>query len=151
MNVGHLRQHHVVTCQPADNLVTAARLMREKHVGFLVVVEVDAQDGDLTPIGVITDRDIVISVVAEDVSPHSLTVGDVMTRKPVVALSEDPLSDSVQQMRLKGVRRLPVVGTRGHLVGVISLDDVLTRMAADFGGAAGAISKGRALETEIRP
>jgi signal-transduction protein with cAMP-binding, CBS, and nucleotidyltransferase domain len=85
MNVGQMCQREAVTVQASDDVVTAARLMREKHVGFLVVVEPAAQEGDVVPIGVITDRDIVISTIALGVDPKTLSVGDVMTCKPTVA------------------------------------------------------------------
>jgi len=151
MNVGQVCQHKVVTIGASDDLATAARLMREKHIGYLVVVEPAAQEGKFVPIGVLTDRDIVISVVATELAPRSVSVGDVMTRKPTVALQEDCVGDALQEMRRIGVRRLPVVGAYGHLHGVLSLDDVLLRMADDFGGAAGAIRTELARETAQRP
>lgn len=151
MNAGQICQREVVTVRPSDEIVTAARLMREKHVGFLVVVEPAAREGDVVPVGVLTDRDIVVSTVAMDVDPRTLSVGDVMTRQPTVTLAQDSVADAVSQMRHRGVRRLPVVGPYGHLVGVISLDDILTQRAEEIGAAAAAITKGRQLESGTRP
>jgi len=150
MNVGHVCQHKVVTTSPTEDLATAARLMREKHIGYLVVVEPGAQEG-FVPVGVLTDRDIVVSVVAADADPRALCVGDVMTRKPVTVLLEDTVPDALQEMRRIGVRRLPVVGPFGNLHGILSLDDILIRMAGDLDGAAGAIRKERAVESTSRP
>ncbi len=147
MNAGHLCQRNAVTVQASDELTTAARLMREKHVGFLVVVEPAAQEGAVVPVGVITDRDIVVSTIALGVDPKTLSVGDVMTCKPTVALAEDSIPDAVYRMRHAGVRRLPVVGDYGHLVGVLSLDDVLTNRADELGAAAAVITKAREHET----
>jgi CBS domain-containing protein len=150
MNVGQLCQHRVVTVQSSDELRTAAKLMREQHVGFLVVVRPSLPEGGLEVIGVITDRDIVVSTLALDVDPSSVSVGDVMTRKPAVALAQDTLADAIQQMRHRGVRRLPVVGDYCRLVGVISLDDILRQHADEVGAAAGVIAKGLELENHVR-
>jgi predicted transcriptional regulator len=73
-----------------------------------------------------------------------------MTSSPAVALAQDCIADALQQMRHRGVRRLPVVGDYGKLVGVISLDDILTRHADEIGAAAAAISKGREQESRAR-
>src|SRR5688572_9194655 len=81
MNVGQICQRNVVTVRASDDLSTAARMMREKHIGYLIVVEPTSQ-GERTPVGVLTDRDIVVAVVAQDADPRALTVGDVMTCNP---------------------------------------------------------------------
>jgi CBS domain-containing protein len=150
MNVGQICQRHVITVKPTDELRTAARLMREHHVGFLVVVRPSLPEGGLEPVGVITDRDIVVSTLALDVDPHSVTVGDVMTQKPAVALEQDSVADALHQMRHHGVRRLPVVGDYCKLTGVLSLDDILTQRAEEIGTAAAAINTARDLESRAR-
>ena len=151
MSVGQICKHKVVTIGAAEPLVTAARLMREEHIGYLVVVEPAAQEGEWVPIGVLSDRDIVVSVVARDADPRGLCVGDVMTRKPTVALMEDSLSDALNEMRRIGVRRLPVVGAYGWLRGLLSLDDVLIKMSDELKGAAGAIRREWSVERTERP
>ena len=151
MNVGQICQRNVVTVSASEDLSTAARLMREKHIGYLIVVEPALQAGGLTPIGVLTDRDIVVEVVAQDADPRSLRVGDVMTPKPLVVLLEDSLPDALAQMQRIGVRRLPVVGAYGLLAGVLSLDDILKRMADDLHTATGAIIRERTIESALRP
>lgn len=150
MNVGQICQHRAITVQRSDELRTAAKLMREHHVGFLVVVQPSCAAEGSEVVGVITDRDIVISTLALDVDPASVVVGDVMTRKPAVAMAEDSVADAIHQMRHCGVRRLPVVGAYGKLVGVLSLDDILQRHADEVSAAAGAIVKGRELESRER-
>jgi CBS domain-containing protein len=134
-----------------DDLASAARLMRENHIGFLVVVEPSLQEAGFTPVGVLTDRDIVVSVVAREADPRSLRVGDVMTQKPLTVMTDDSIADALEQMKRIGVRRLPVVGYCGILEGVVSLDDVLASMARDLGSAAGAIARERAVEGVMRP
>lgn len=102
----------------------AARLMRENHVGCLVVV--DERSDKRAVIGLLTDRDIVTAVVAADLAPSALWVEDVMTTDLVVAREEDSLIDLIRTMRSKGVRRVPVVGLENELTGIVSLDDVLS-------------------------
>src|SRR5512147_2848625 len=99
MNVGQLCNRNVITVRKTDEIPVAARLMREKHVGYLVVADPDVSGPTQRPIGVLTDRDIVVGVVAQDVNPRSLTVGDVMTRNPVVIELNDTIAAAVQEMR----------------------------------------------------
>jgi CBS domain-containing protein len=150
MNVGQICQRRAITVRPTDELRTAARLMRENHIGFLVVVRPTLPEGGLEPVGVITDRDIVVSTLALDIDPAAVSVGDVMTQKPAVVLTHDSVADALYQMRHRGVRRLPVVGQYGKLVGVVSLDDILTRHADEVGAAAAVITKARDEESRAR-
>lgn len=101
----------------------AARLMRENHVGCLVVA--DDMPNQRTVIGLLTDRDIVTAVVAADLAPSALRVEDVMTTDLVVAREEDSVIDLIRTMRSKGVRRVPVVGQQNELIGIVTFDDVL--------------------------
>lgn len=101
----------------------AARLMRENHVGCLVVA--DDMPDQRTVIGLLTDRDIVTAVVAADLAPSALRVEDVMTTDLVVAREEDSVIDLIRTMRSKGVRRVPVVGLQDELIGIVTFDDVL--------------------------
>lgn len=92
MNVGDICQRNVATVRPFDELLTAARLMREKHVGYLVVVEPATAEQAWRPIGVLTDRDLVIEVLAREADPRKLRAEDVMTRDPVVIQMSDAIS-----------------------------------------------------------
>lgn len=125
--------------------------MREKHVGFLVVTEFDVASQQERPLGVITDRDIVVAVVARETDPRSLRVEDVMTRQPVVVPEGSSIASALQQMRRIGVRRLPVVDYRGHLVGVLSLDDVIGALAGELQDVAGSIQNEQRIEGALRP
>jgi CBS domain-containing protein len=151
MNVAKLCRRDVVTIRPHDELTSAAQLMRDRHVGYLIVVDVDVADGCQRPIGVLTDRDIVVTVVARDVSPRAFRVSDVMTRQPVVAAESDSLDKALESMRAIGVRRLPVVGNRGQLTGVISIDDIIDALAQGLGDVAGSIRNEQRLEEVLRP
>jgi len=150
MIVGQLCQRKTVTVSPKDELVAAARLMRERHVGYLVVVEEDPATEVLRPIGVLTDRDIVIAVIAKEAELKALRAGDVMNPQPVVIEESQSIEAALQQMRRAGVRRLPVIGRRGELSGVLSLDDVLDYLAGQVQNVAGAIRNERQIEGTVR-
>lgn len=151
MNVGLLCRRNVVTVRKCDELTAAAKLMREHHVGYLVVIEPDFTGATARPIGVLTDRDIVVAVVAREADPRHLTVGDIMTPNPVVLELGDTISAAMAEMRRIGVRRLPVIGDSGELVGLLSLDDVLDVLAGELQNIAGAIRNERRIEVDLRP
>ena len=86
----------------------------------------------------LTDRDLVLAVMARDVDAHTVTVEDVMTRQPLIANESDELSDLLQAMRMAGIRRVPVVDVRGALVGIMAIDDaidVITGLMCDISGS----------------
>ncbi len=151
MNTGQLCNRNPITVRRTDELIRAAQLMREKHIGYLVVVDPEVPQELARPIGVVTDRDIVISVVARETDPHALRVGDVMTAQPVTIAAAEPVEKAVREMRRIGVRRLPVVGQRGELVGVLSLDDVLEALAGELQNLAGSVRNERLIEGSLRP
>ncbi|MET0986326.1 MAG: CBS domain-containing protein [Steroidobacteraceae bacterium] len=137
MNVGSYCHHRVITVHPQADLAEAAAHMRSNHVGLLVVVN----PGDVRPIGVLTDRDIVVQVVAKNLSPAMITVADAMTRDVVIAHEEEPLTTISQRMRSNGVRRVPVVDDKGALSGIIASDDILDISATILSNLASATHK----------
>jgi CBS domain-containing protein len=151
MYVSQLCKSQVVTIGAKEEITTAARLMREKHVGYLVVIESEGTDGLPRPVGVLTDRDIVVSIVARGADPRNFTVGDVMSVNPVTVYQLDGLEKAVQEMRRLGVRRLPVVGKFGELTGVLSLDDVLDVVSGELRDLAGAVRTEQSYEVSLRP
>ena len=151
MNVGKMCKRNVVTVRELDELNSAAELMREKHVGYLVVVEQNPARGMAMPVGVLTDRDIVVSVLAKDANPRELRVGDIMTRQPVVIGEGRSIASALTEMRRIGVRRLPVVGSVGQLVGVLSLDDVFDALAGELLDVAGSVRNEQLIENSLRP
>jgi CBS domain-containing protein len=145
MDVSDLCRYRAVTIGPGADLVEAAQLMRESHVGLLVV-----SDGGL-PLGVITDRDIVLEAVAADVGPRSVTVRDAMNAAPVTLSANTPLEDALDSLRVAGIRRAPVVDDGGRIVGVLSIDDVLDHLALQLSAVAGALRHEQAIERLVRP
>lgn len=149
LTTGEICTRSVTFAFRTTSLNGAARLMRENHVGCLVVVDEIA--GQRIVVGMLTDRDIVTAVVASDLDPAGLTAGEVMTTDLVTAREEDSLIDLMRTMRRKGVRRVPVVGNQGELVGLATLDDVLGILAEEFGLLVAAIESEGQRERSMRP
>lgn len=147
MNAGSVCKQGVVTVTPTDDLIAAAHLMREKHVGYLVVS--DTSLGGRV-VGVLTDRDIVVAVLAQEVDVRALKVGDVMTRDPLVIEDGQSIEVVLRHMREAGVRRVPVVDHSGALTGVLSIDDVLERIAEQLINIAGSIRNEQRMERAVR-
>jgi CBS domain-containing protein len=150
MDAGSICTRHVVTVRPGEDLVTAARLMREEHVGYLVVAEAHP-DGALEPVGVLTDRDIVVAVVAREVDARSLTVADVMTRKPMLVEEKESIESALRKMREIGVRRMPVVDPLRRLCGVLAVDDVIDLVSGQLANIAASIRNEQRIERTLRP
>ena len=121
--------------------------MRERHVGDLVVVE--EVDGENEPVGVVTDRDLVLEVFAQDInSAKSLRISDVMTCELVTAHQGEDASSVLQKMRTHGVRRVPVVNDQGLLEGIITYDDLLEWFVEELGGLVAVVCNQQKVETE---
>jgi len=149
MKVRDFCSRTVAVIEPTVSLREAALLMRDAHVGALIVTE--RKGGVTRPVGVITDRDVVVAVVAvPGARPEGIRVGDVMSTQPRVARDDDGLAEAVKAMSEAGVRRLPVVAADGSLFGVVTLDDVLRVLAAELGALAVALGRGREQEAQQR-
>lgn len=147
MSVGELCNREVVIACPEENLLEAARLMRRYHVGDLIVVE---GAGSKVPVGILTDRDIVVEVVAQEVDPANVSVADVMSQ-PLFSVREgDELTGTVERMRHLGVRRAPVVDESGTLVGILTLDDVLEELAELLANLVSLTGRERKREADLR-
>jgi CBS domain-containing protein len=148
MKVGNFCKRDVVVVSAGDSLADAARAMRDRHVGFLIVAETKA--GRRIPVGVLTDRDIVVQVVARDVDPRGLCVGDVMTREPAMAAESDDLSVVLQHLRNAGLRRVPIVDEKGALAGVFAIDDAINVVSGLLDDIASAVARQQGIERELR-
>lgn len=148
MAVGEICNHEVVIAEKALSVVDAAQLMRKHHVGDLVVVEEKA--GRKHPVGIVTDRDIVVEVVAAGVDPDALKVGDIMGPEVATVHEGEGLFEALRHMRDKGVRRMPVVDHQGGLVGILTLDDLLGLLAEEMTELAKLVSHERQREAAVR-
>lgn len=138
----------VVYCGADSTALAAARLMRERHVGDVVVV--DEPNGDQTPIGVVTDRDIVVEVIAKEQDPAKVTVREIMRTPVVVAHATEEVSEAVERMKAHGVRRIPVMGESQRLVGILCLDDLLKQIVTDAGALVDIVSREQSHEHRTR-
>jgi len=146
---GDLCTRQVVVAPPSLSVDEAARLMRERHVGCIVVVE--QGDGGRLPIGILTDRDIVMAVVAKDADAKTLRAGDVMTATVASVRESDTLYGVLSTMRSRGVRRVPVTGPHGTLAGILTLDDVLNALAGQLQALGSVVGRERRQEFIVRP
>ena len=148
MAVGEICNREVVITEKSASVVDAARLMRTHHVGDLVVVE--EKGGRNQPVGIVTDRDIVVEVVAAGVNPDALKVGDIMGSEVATVRESEGLFEALRYMRDKGVRRMPVVDREGGLVGILTLDDLLSLLAEEMTELAKLVSHERQREAAAR-
>jgi CBS domain-containing protein len=148
MTIGAIRTREVVTAARDASAAEAARLMRNGHVGDVVVV--DDLDGRRIPCGMVTDRDIVISVVAKGLDPDMISVGEIMAPELTVGRERDSVARSIDVMRDKGIRRLPIVDSRGGLVGIVSIDDLFAFLAMEVASLAQVSGRERHVEAELR-
>ncbi len=125
MKAGKLCKHPVIVATREMTIKDAAALMRAEHVGALVIID-DAESNH--PIGMLTDRDIVVGGVALNLDLDAITVEILMTDAPVTVKAGDTTEQAFARMRLHGARRLPVVGADGALVGILTMDDLIEEM-----------------------
>ncbi|MEK7207872.1 MAG: CBS domain-containing protein [Pseudomonadota bacterium] len=131
MTVSEVCNREVVIIQKHATILEAAQRMREFHVGDLIVIEERA--GKRIPVGIVTDRDIVLEVIAEDIDMRDVDVGDIMSDDLVTVEEKDDLMDTIKLMRAKGVRRVPVVDGANALVGILAVDDLIELFAEQIG------------------
>jgi len=148
MPVGELCIRQTVVAPRGTSIHDAAKLMREYHVGDLVVT--DPTDGKRKPVGIVTDRDIVIEVLAQGLDPGRLAVEDIMSQDLVTVREQEGLFETIGKMRAKGVRRVPVVDSEGTLAGIVTVDDLVGLLADELGEVAKLISREQKQEAEAR-
>jgi len=148
MNAGEICNREVIVAYRDTNLFDAAKLMRDHHVGSLVVVA--DRHPDRVPIGIVTDRDLIVAVIAKGVDFRAIDVGDVMGRELFTVREEDSIVDVLRLMRERGVRRVPVITTNGALAGIVAIDDVLDIVAEEIGEVVHAIARERGREARVR-
>ncbi|MBZ5601919.1 MAG: CBS domain-containing protein [Acidobacteriia bacterium] len=148
MPIGELCIRQTVIASRETSVQDAAKLMREHHVGDLIVT--DRANGKRKPIGIVTDRDIVIEVMAQGLDPTRISIEDIMAPELVSAREQDGVWETIEKMRTKGVRRVPVVDAEGTLAGIIAVDDLIELLADELGDLAKVISREQRQEAEAR-
>lgn len=120
-----VREVEIVSCD--ETLQAAATQMRDRNVGALVVLDDDKQ-----PVGILTDRDVTIRVVADGLDCRQMKVSDAMTETPYSIGESTPIEEALGKMRRGPYRRLPVVNQAGQLTGLLTLDDILDLLSEEF-------------------
>ena len=149
MNVGEICSRIVVVADSRTQVQEAAKLMRDHHIGALVVTEGGANAR--RPIGIVTDRDMVVEVLAADVDFRTLTVGDIMSEQPATIHETAGLFEVIALMRSGGVRRVVVVDANGHLLGIVAMDDLIPVLAEELSALGHAIRVEQRREAQKRP
>lgn len=148
MAIGEYCNREVVIVDRETSIREAARLMRSHHVGDVIVA--DEREGRRVPVGILTDRDIVVELLADDVDLETVSVGDAMSFELLLAQEKDDLFETVQRMRNRGVRRIPVVNAGGSLEGVLTLDDLLEVLADQLGDMVSLVGNEQRMERKRR-
>lgn len=148
MNVGEVCNREVILTERRTPVTDAARLMREHHVGSLVVAE--KKGAGWVPVGILTDRDIVVAVVAGGVDPAKLMVADVMSNDLVTVRESDSVFEALGVMRRRGIRRVPVLAASGTLAGIVTIDDLLEIVAEELNDLVRAITAEQSREAKAR-
>lgn len=139
---------NVVVCGPETSALQAASLMRHRHVGDVVVVDNPQEEG--VPLGVVTDRDLVVEVLGNGRDPAKTTVGSLMSTPVVIAKESEDTTTVIERMRMHGVRRVPVVADEGEIVGIVTLNDLLKAVIADATTLLQVMTKGQLNELHSR-
>lgn len=149
MPIGDVCIRDVAITSKETTIRDAAALMRHNHVGNLVLTANDSE-GRAIPVGIITDRDVVVSVIALGLDPAVYTVGDLVARELITIPEDTGVFECIQHMRLHGVRRMPVVAADGHLIGIVTVDDLLQLLSEEMSALAKLISREQVREAWIK-
>ena len=148
MPIGEICSRNVV-CARRDTVVKAAsQLMREHHVGSVVVVEEMVEKR--IPTGIITDRDIAVAVVALGLDPEVIQIGDIAADDLVTVREDWDISEVVELMQIRSLRRMVVTDADGYLVGIVTADDVLSVLAEETSDLASMVGGERKREEALR-
>jgi CBS domain-containing protein len=148
MSIGEFCTREVVIAEKDTGIIELAQLMRKHHVGDIVVVE--KRVDRMVPLGIITDRDIVVELIAKEVDLESVSTGDMMSTELITAKQKDSLWDTLQLMRSHGIHRLPVVNDEGFLEGILTVDDLIELLADELVILAEITGRGQKYEEENR-
>ncbi len=148
MSIGEFCTREVVIVERGTGIVELAQLMRKHHVGDVIVVDIQ---GDLVvPVGIVTDRDIVVELIAGEVDLDSVTTGDVMNPELITAKEKEGIWDTLQRMSSRGIRRMPVINEDGGLEGILTVDDLIELLADELDLLAKIAGRGQELEEKRR-
>ena len=148
MSVGEFCNREVIVANKDTTVVEIAQLMRQHHVGSIVIVESNGPNN--VPVGIITDRDIVLEIVAPQLDLDAVTAGDIMSGELLIAREVDGLWETLKRMRSHGVRRVPVINDEEVLLGILSVDDTLEILSNEFSELVSLMNRERHKEEAAR-
>ncbi len=148
MPIGEFCNREVVFATRKTSIPEAAQLMRQHHVGDLVVV--DETDGKRVPVGMVTDRDMVVEIIAKSLDFNEFSVGDIMSPQLFSVQDNEGVFETIRLMRAKGIRRIPVVNQAGGLEGIVSADDILDLLAEEMAELAKVAPREQEREAQTR-
>ncbi|SEN39373.1 CBS domain-containing protein [Nitrosomonas marina] len=149
MSVSEFCHREVVTIQKDECAQEAARLMRKHHVGNVVIVA--EEKGIQKPVGIVTDRDLVVEIMATELDPTVITVGDIMKPDLASINKNTDILEVIRYMRRKAVRRVPVVDDNMQLIGIVTLDDLLQVLSQEFSSLVKLVEREISKEIQQRP
>lgn len=149
MRVGEICNREVVVVGEEGSVTEAAKIMREYHVGDVVIVK--TRYGKQVPVGILTDRDITLEIVARNADPEAIRVGDAMTFELTTVFEDDDLMHVIELMRSHGIRRVPVVDADEALVGILTVDDIVDLLSEVMVDLAHLVDSQRRREVRARP
>ena len=148
MRVGDVCTRPVIQCATDTSALEIAQLMRTSHIGAVIVV--DRSNGEHVAAGIVTDRDLVVQVMAEDADATRITAGELIRSPLITAADGDDVNDTLELMAFNGVRRIPVVNEYGTPVGIVTFDDLLKLTAGQLAALGKVIDRERFEEDQAR-
>ncbi|MDI6719342.1 MAG: CBS domain-containing protein [Methanomicrobiales archaeon] len=135
MKISEASRSEVVSAQPDARVSEIVRMMKDRNVGSVVITDQNR------PVGIITDRDVLLRIVAEKRDPEAVAVSEVMTRDPMVFPADISVHEAVQKMENKWFRRIPIVDGNGRLTGIVSIDDLMGLLIREMASIASIVRK----------
>ena len=149
MRVGEYCNREVVIVEEEKSVTEAAAIMRQYHVGDVVICKM--KYGKQIPVGIITDRDIALEIVAKGTEPESIRVGDAMSFELTTVSEDDDLMHVIEVMRDRGIRRVPVIDADEALIGILTVDDIVDLLSEVLVDLAHLVDRQKRRETRLRP
>lgn len=137
MTLGKICRREVITITKIATILAAANLMKRYNIGDLIVVD----EYTNAPLGILTDRDIVIEIIADKLDPMSVTVGDIMNTDLLLLKDYEDRQTALEMMSAKGVRRAPIINDNNSVVGIITIDDLIIMISEEVNSISKIIRK----------
>lgn len=138
MSIHKLGTQVVIKLNKKSSIIDAAKLMKKHNIGDIIIVENESEN---KPIGILTDRDIAMKIVADDVDIKNICVGDAMSYDLLTLKKHQGIQEALDMMSAKGVRRAPILNDDGTISGIASIDDLLILIAGELSSLAKLVHK----------